>query len=135
MRPAESRSTLSIHGLSICVQVKDVGCWKVAKRNVIGAWARDTSGAPAIAAAAAWVKVLLVSMWTPAGSSATRERRDHVQFDARAGRGQLVDADGGAGRLPVAEVLRHHRDHAVLVAHVGEVLGHLDHVGPGQALV
>src|SRR5689334_24697286 len=44
---------------------------------------------------------------------------DHVEFDARAGGRQLVDTDRRAGGRTGAEIFRQHRDHAVLVAHVG----------------
>src|SRR5215467_8874765 len=64
-----------------------------------------------------------------------RERGDHVEFDAGARRGELVDADGRAGRRPVAEILLEHRDHAILVADVGHVFRDLHDVGEGEALV
>src|SRR5215831_13076071 len=58
--------------------------------------------------------------------------RDHVELDARAGRGELVDAHRGAGGSPGSEIVGHH---AVHVAHVGQIFRYLHHVGPGQALV
>lgn len=64
-----------------------------------------------------------------------RIHRHHLQLHPCARRRELVDAHRRAGRRPGPEILRHDGHHAVHVAHVGEVLGDLDDVGPGQALV
>src|SRR5262245_13953338 len=61
--------------------------------------------------------------------------RNHVELDTRAGRGELVDAHRGAGGSPGSEIVGQHGHHPVHVAHVGQILGDLHHVAPGQALV
>ena len=63
-----------------------------------------------------------------------RQRHDHVELDARAGRRELVDAHRRAGRQPVAEIGRHGLVHGVGLAEVGEIFRHLDDVAPGRAL-
>src|ERR1700722_4914767 len=64
-----------------------------------------------------------------------RKCRNHVEFDAGAGRGELIDADRRARGRPRSEIFLEHGDHAVLVADICQVFRHLDHIGPGQPLV
>jgi hypothetical protein len=55
MRPPESFSTFSIHGLCIDSHTCDCGAMKVWNLSVTDCWARpDSAGAPRTAAAAPW---------------------------------------------------------------------------------
>ena len=44
---------------------------------------------------------------------------DGLDFNARTGRAEIVDAKGGAGGAPIAKVAVHYLVHGVSLAHVG----------------
>src|SRR4051812_4278723 len=60
------------------------------------------------------------------------DRDNHVEFNSRPGRGQLVDADHGARRQPVSEITAHGAVHPVTITNVRKIFCDFHDVAPSR---